>query len=757
MKKKMLNRSNLGSIAPLAVVFTLVSMTFTAAYLKNSFSQAAMENYRFSEWKALYAAEAGLNEVGVVVLPFITHDTLILRDGVEYGEDEYGEPIGKYKDIACSTKLVEGTTDNEYIAQATGVAEYTTPTGNEVTIEREVYTTMIPEGFEDFMYFTNEEEPIGPGNTGTVTFGGSDSLEGSVHTNGTMVMSQYGCPDFTGEVSITHKAIEDGGGVQYGPCQDVFEEEDDDGETISILDTVKTIDWPPSNSAEVTRQHATRVIEADDKLFRGNKKDTLIMTEINFVQGGYYVAQWWYNIPPVGNPPTEYDYFYDSLATGLTDRDDGTLHLGANNQFDFVDSTYTTVNNPPVLLISSVDATGDVIPLEEIQDLINNGDLIRVENADGTKWIQFIATGTVIPFDPMHGIFYEPTSFSSSVGIPFFDNEPVTFINTSASTGLNADVEWNSFYYYHDHVDGDGSYCEPGRIQHFDFEYWFAGGPSCDIFNCPDLIYNSDYVHMDRTFFPKGNSPHVLYVKGGQVLVRGTVDGQYTIVTDDYTEYRRHDDMSIIDRVWGNIWLIDDVVYEDSYSSGETIHPDDGGTDNVLGLIAGGNVIIANTRPNGARNRLYGDDIKINAAIMAMYGGCISHYWQNTLQDYHDAVEVTWNGITTVIADGRGGHRNYYRAETSTPPNYGGVYTGSSDYRGYVNLWGSIVQDRRGYMLRNQAGPYNVPAPGVGYDKNYNYDWNLRIKRPPFFPNRQNDDGSITLNMASYGERRKQN
>ena len=33
-----------GSAAPLALLFTVVSMYFTTAYLKNSFSQSAMEN-----------------------------------------------------------------------------------------------------------------------------------------------------------------------------------------------------------------------------------------------------------------------------------------------------------------------------------------------------------------------------------------------------------------------------------------------------------------------------------------------------------------------------------------------------------------------------------------------------------------------------------------------------------------------------------------------------------------------------------------
>ena len=742
----MFKRISQGSIAPLALLFTIVSMTFTASYLKNSFTQTAMEKYRYAEWKALYAAEAGLNDVGVIVLPFIAGDTLLLQSGVDYGEDENGEPIGSYKDIACTTKLIPGTTDNLYIAWATGVAEYRTPSGTNVTIERDVYTTMTPEGFEDFMYFTDVEEPIGPGNTNTVTFGNSDVLEGKIHTNGTMVMSNYGCPTFTGEVTITFKAVEDGGGgVDYANCdEDIFENEVD-GETVSILDTVGTEKWPPSNSAKVARQHASRTFEADDKLFRVGKKDTLIMTEINFVEGGYYATQWWYNIPPVGTPPVEYDYLYDSSATDLTTLD-ATMHLFPND-FDGATNSY----NGNFLVLSSIDATGDNVH-DEIIDLVEDGDVIRIENGNGSKFLSFTSSGAWdLGGDRVRVAFYASTVvYSGPVGEGFSPFEAVTFINTSATTGLAEDTEWNTFHYYHDHNDAAGFYCEAGRIQHFDFEYWTAGGASCDIFDCPDQIYSSEYVHMNKTFFPKGNSPKVIYVKGGQVLVRGTVDGEYTIVTDDYTEYRRHDNNSIVDRVWGNIWLIDDVVYADSYSNAATIHPDDGGTENVLGLLAGGSVIIANTRPNGARGQQYGSDIKINAAIMAMYGGFLSHYWQNSLAAFHN-----WNsGVQYgVIADGRGGHRNFYRAQSGNAPNYNGVYTGTDDFRGDVNLWGSIVQYKRGYMLRNYPGPYNT-SPGVGYDKNYHYDWNLRLKRPPYWPNRENEDGSVVLNMSSYGQRK---
>ena len=753
--KIMHRQVNLGSVAPLALLFTLVSMSFTVAYLKNSFSQSAMEKYRYAEWRALYAAEAGLNDVGIIILPQITSDTLLIQNGVDYGKDENNQPVGIYKDIACSTRLQINSTRKEYIAYATGVAEYTTPSGTDVSIERRVYTTMVPQGFEEFMYFTHEEKPIGPGNTGVVNFGANDVLEGKVHTNGQLVMSNYGCPDFSGEVNITFEAIDEyGNAIQgYQNCEDSFE--DDDGNL--ILDTVSTIIFPPSNSAEVARQSATRVFDADDKLFRPGKKDTLIMTEINFVEGGYWATQWLYNIPPVGSPPAEYDFDYDSLSQiPNVDVDAGTLHLFAN----FYDGT-TYPPNPDngqnFLLLSAFDASGTNVQ-DEIVNLIEGGDIIRIQNGDGSKVQSFIANGAT-PFGEeriMVQFNIETFTYVSLSGTGFSDNEDVTFINTSASTGLAEDVEWNSYNFYHDHLDNGIDFCEAGRIQHFDFEYWNYGGISgngCDIFTCPDVIYNSEYVHMNRAFFSKGNSPQVIYIKGGQVLLRGTVDGLYTIVTDDYTEYRRHDDNDIIDRVWGNIWLIDDIVYADSYASGEVVHPIDGGTNHVLGLIAGGSVIIANTRPNGARDQQYGSDIVINASILAMNGGFISHYWQNTLQNYHNPTYYTGGtGITTVIADGRGGHRNYYRVKSSISPNFGGVFTGNSDFRGTVHLYGSVVQFKRGYMKRNTPGPYPVPAPGLGYDKDYHYDWNLQLKPPPYFPDLQSSDNTVILKMASYGE-----
>ena len=126
-----------------------------------------------------------------------------------------------YKDIACSTQLLPNSTRKEYIAYSTGVADYITPSGTNVSIERRVFTSMRAQGFEEYMYFTHEEYPIGPGNTGTVNFGPNDNLEGKVHTNGVMTMSNWGCPDFSGEVNVTFEAIEENGNaINYGSCDE---------------------------------------------------------------------------------------------------------------------------------------------------------------------------------------------------------------------------------------------------------------------------------------------------------------------------------------------------------------------------------------------------------------------------------------------------------------------------------------------------------------------------------------------------------
>ena len=100
-----------GSVAPLAVLFTLLSMAFTIAYLRNSSTVASMERYRYAEAKAQYLAEAGLNEVGIVVLPSIkSADTTMFEEGRDFGKDENGNVLGQYRNINLKTDLMENST-----------------------------------------------------------------------------------------------------------------------------------------------------------------------------------------------------------------------------------------------------------------------------------------------------------------------------------------------------------------------------------------------------------------------------------------------------------------------------------------------------------------------------------------------------------------------------------------------------------------------------------------------------------------------
>ena len=283
----------------------------------------------------------------------------------------------------------------------------------------------------------------------------------------------------------------------------------------------------------------------------------------------------------------------------------------------------------------------------------------------------------------------------------------------------------------------------PHGFSHFDFE---AIGPTGEP--------NTDAMLLD--IFENGSENTVIYVKGGPVRIKGTYNGRYTIVTDEYTVYRRHatrylfggNDLVPRDTTWNNIWLIDDLINLDAFPSGimANYQPDDDcedGSDNIMGLVSGANVIIANTPQNGAYNQdQYGyvdnptmdqRDIIINAGIVALNESFVVHYWQNTTA-YRNPP----------YGDGRG-------VKKHNPNNTG--QTGQ-DHRGTIKLWGGVVQKYRGYMQRNSSGggQYQVGAPGIGMSKDYNYDANLDCTPPPFYPAIEFDNGTneVNIRLADY-------
>lgn len=141
----------------------------------------------------------------------------------------------------------------------------------------------------------------------------------------------------------------------------------------------------------------------------------------------------------------------------------------------------------------------------------------------------------------------------------------------------------------------------------------------------------------------------VLYVQNGDVNLQGTLNGQLTIGTNQ------------------DIRVVNSVTYADDPRSNP--HSND-----ILGLIAGGNVMIPTTAPR---------DLEVDASMMAL--------------DTSFIVESYWIG----------------------PP------------RGVLTVWGGIVQNKRG-----PVGTFNsrTGLKRSGYTKDYHYDQRLRNLIPPYFP-----------------------
>ena len=600
-----MKKSFKGMATPTAVIFTMVSMLITAGYLKYSMSASVTQKYRFEESKALLMAETGINTEALPVLPKLIDQSVVLAaDGVLL------DGMGYYRNIICSTFVNQENGRTIFYARGSGVSEFRNTLGKPVRIERMAEMNLVAEDFSKFMYFTNSEEPGGGPQLGSyVSFGGSDILEGVVHTNGQMTMSQFGCPDFTqANVSASQ-------GINLNNCNDQNWGAVDDSAEVRV--------YPPYDATQRAKENANYVFTADDMLWRSTGKDTLIMTEIEFINGGFIASQWTYLIPPVGEsgpPPTNFqwdtDFEFDQLSNESIAFDgpfDSTM------QVYFMDTLYVDSED-----IEGNDAS-NTLEMYEIGDTV----LVRSADPDSNKgWV-----GVMTTTDQINGIFvFGVQSLGQFFANPFTSGEEVTL---AFQGGLDNTVPFNNFANYHNHPNNGTSVCESSGFHHFDFE---------PINNSPDIL-------PPTTFF---TDFAVIYVKGGQVRVRGTVDGKFSIVTDNYTEYRRHDDISIVDRVWGNIWLMDDILYDDSNSlTGEIVY----GTRNRLGLISGANIIIANTAENGAKNQANGSDIIINGALLAMNDSFVAHYWQNSISN-NDLNGPEFSSPVNSKADGRGPFRN---------------------------------------------------------------------------------------------------
>lgn len=705
-----MNRKNIkGYILLASIMLILCGSLISFAAFRNIASEELRINYKIAKTKALYNAHTALAESGhpYLVKTNFVGDTLINGSPILYSGQRSGRLyMGEY-----SPTQIGYTERGDRLATAEGVAYMQTSKGDTVPVTASAQISTRPESFSKYMYFTNSERaggaPFtfgGPATGGQtpgvderrpVTFGSGDILEGIVQCNeDPIVISQYGIPNFSN--ATLYKTYDENGEPisPQNPDGIVF-----NGSNLNQLWQYQEVDttsqpqlvYPPD--LEELRDNAHITIDAGRLRESTNggtliSRDVLIMTDINFSPSAITITEYSYLMPPHLN-----DAALGNFAS---------LYIPRVENLDGV----------------TTDASGDFC-----YDLNNDGNLntfseCGLEESD-------LCSGENNTFDQSdcrpyidalyyyHGKGYELDNFINTMPDEWYGNDP-------------EQEEYVSHMVRGPH----------GINQHFDVLESNIG----------DLIANARGIRyleeVSQTQYTPGT--YVIYVKDGPVRVKGTYRGQYTIVTDEYTTYERHADTRLggqakVDTVWNNIWLTGDLINYDALGQGDGVHQhgnltnfqqsddceDELGSENVMGLVSGANVIVANTNDNS-------NDIIINAAIMAANESFTVHYWQNDLGNLvTNSIAVSPSGRTV---SGRTNSPPWGDAR-GNPPNT----TWSNDGRGEIYLWGSVVQKYRGYTVRNAPSPYRNPAQAggaheIGMVKNYHYDQNLKCNPPPFYP-----------------------
>ncbi len=645
----MINHMNKGGILPASLLIGLCGVTLTLGFYAWGLNRTFFYDYRIAKVKAFYNAETGMARKAYEYLWKID-----FIDGYEAIKgEEINDNMGRYEDPSFSFDV-----DGNRLAEVYGVSDMMKRSGKAFPCSALVALPARPQTLGIYMYLTESEEAGGapfvfdaPSDRREVNFGSNDILEGIVQTNGQLVVSDYGCPDFKdATVHLTNSTPIDLG--QCGSYEQLF------GGWGSEVDTMSKppVKLPPSGY-ELLKRVATHTIDAERKISLGIK-DTLIMTDIEFKSNGEYkVMQWWYLMPPHLKPGLS--------ANEITDPDADDLDLEDQGETFF----------------------------QDCDDASDPSDLRSCP-----AYLDFLAS--------YHAKYAE---------------ESTNWIDQK----LNSTITGASGFHHFDIDDPEND---------------FGIGASNIIF--------------DQTFPGSDNS--VIYIKGGPVRVHGVYEGRYTVVTDEYTTYRRHawpspSFQAPVDTIWNNIWITSDLINEEAvgFSTGAPVYEQDGnlfhkqpdgacegGSQNIMGLVSGANIYIANTQDNGRGNQGNQGDIVINAGLIALNESFVVQYWQNTATSNTGYIYPlgTQTAHDPPWGDGRG-------------DTYGS--TGDNDLRGYIYLWGGVVQKHRGYMKRSPSSPYG--NAWIGVDKSYHYDANLDCNPPPFYPAIEFDDGSGEVNIKMMG------
>ena len=723
MNIKLLNIKNAdGYILFTTIAILFIGTTFILSYYTSLYSKELRVDYKIAKTQALFNAETGIAETAY---PFLVKSAFV-QDTTLQGQIIEQFDMGLY----LGPKL-EFADDGQRVATVEGVSLLRTANGTLDSVKQKVTISARPETLAKYMYMTDSERaggaPMshgGPGAAGSggvaarryVYFGPDDTMDGLVQSNSLVSMSSAGCPDFSDATFyITRPGPDPNLTCSY---QELFDTNNPDD-----IDTVSTpaVKLPPTGY-ETLKNNATIVYDSGRKLTMSpNSKDTLIMTELEFFDTGRMtVKQWWYLMPP-------------HLDEDITDPID--LILPTPDNLDGVDNGATDCGNGnPDSWCYDTDGDGnscDNCSTNLFNNICSNTSDIR----------------TCEPYiDSLY--FYHGKGYVSDMG----------------DLGQNINNPMPDEWYNNPPSEED--FIDPksrgphGSNQYYDFMPLNGSGQESPF----SLLINAEYIIT---------SPTVIYIKDGPVRVKGFYKGQYTIVTDEHTTYRRHAWNSLFniptDTVWNNIWIVDDLVNADARNVGAVgfgpdhshgnlsgFQPNDdcfGGSENVMGLVSGANVIVANTPENGQIGCGGGANsencnISINAAIVALNESFVMHFWQNSTNMLSETQTVgryiQGSSKNPPFGDGRG-HGDISNINANDITNI--------DKRQEIYLWGSVVQKYRGYTLRNVSSNYHQNINHeIGMDKNYHYDNNLYCTSPPFFPAVEYDDdsGEISVKLTSF-------
>jgi hypothetical protein len=183
-----------------------------------------------------------------------------------------------------------------------------------------------------------------------------------------------------------------------------------------------------------------------------------------------------------------------------------------------------------------------------------------------------------------------------------------------------------------------------------------------------------DYLFpLGRTYNP--NFKGVIHVTG-KVAISGTLRGRVTLATT------------------GDIVIVDDITY--------ATDPAAATCNDILGLFAGGNIIVAENHVNSPVN------------MSGVWWSSDYRSFDSTPDEIIHAVLLTLGSFT--VENYGGGAQNGESCE--------GVNAG----RGCLYITGGIIQDRRGAVGQISSG--NM----TGYLKRYSYDQCAAIAPPPYYP-----------------------